>query len=121
MCKKYTIFATVTLTSSAGGVCPGDTVVFTCVTDTAPLIWSTSVNEHIKMYYPSDQVNESAVNLGGIFTVKIVNTTGQFESLTTAYNVTPDYNGVNITCSNNINVNKAKSNTSSITIAIGKT
>ena len=30
-------FTTVTLTSSADGVCPEDTVVFTCVTDTAPL------------------------------------------------------------------------------------
>ena len=79
------------------------------------------MNEHLKVYYLPNQVNDPAVNIGGIFTVKLVNTTGQFESTATAYNVTPDYNGVNITCSNNINADKAKSNTSSITIVIGKT
>ena len=78
-------------------------MVFTCVTDTAPLIWSTSVNEHVKVYYSSNQVNEPAVTIGGIFTVKLVNTTGQFQSTATAYNVSSDYNGVNISCSNNIN------------------
>ena len=109
----------VTLTSSADSVCPGDTVVFTCVTDTAPLIWSTSVNEHVKVYYSSDQVNEPAVNLGGIFTVKLVNTRGQFESTATAYNVLSDYNGVNITCSSNV-IDAQSNNASSITLAIGK-
>ena len=78
-------------------------MLFSCVTDTAPLIWSTSVNEHVKVYYSSDQVNQPAVNIGGILTVKLVNTTGQFESAATAYNVSSDYNGVNITCSNNGN------------------
>ena len=78
-------------------------MVFTCVTDTAPLVWSTSVNELVKVYYSSDQVNEPAVNIGGIFTVKLVNTTGQLESTATAYNVSSDYNGVNITCSNSVN------------------
>ena len=111
-------FTTCTLTSSADSVCPGDTVVFTCITDTAPLVWSTSVNEHVKVYYSSDQVNEPAVNLGGNFRVKLVSTTGQFESTATAYNVSPDYNGVNITCSNKIF--QAYSNINSITIAIGE-
>ena len=89
-------------------------MVFTCVTDTAPLIWSTSVNEHVKVYYSSDQVNEPAVSLGGIITVKLVSTTGQFGSTATAYNVSSDYNGVNITCSKD--VGEAYSNTKSITI-----
>ena len=92
--------------------------MFTCVTDTVPLIWSTSVNEHVKLYYSSDQVNQPAVNIGGIFTVKLVNTTGQFESTATAYNMSPDYNGVNVTCSNK--VADPQSNTSSVTIAIGE-
>ena len=105
---------TVTLTSSADSVCPGDTVVFTCVTDTAPLVWSTSVNEHVKVYYSSDQVNEPAVAIGDIFTVKLVSTTGQFESTATAYHVLSDYNGVNIACNNDFS--EAYSNTRSITI-----
>ena len=92
-------------------------MVFTCVTDTAPLIWSTSVNEHVKVYYLPDQVNEPAVNLGGILTVKLVNTTGRFLSTATVHSVSSDYNGVNITCSNNCNVKNAScSETRSITI-----
>ena len=78
-------------------VCPGDTVVFTCVTDTVFLVWRTNklncITHQINIF------NESAVSVGGIFTVKLVSTTGQFES----HNVSPDYNGVNITCSNNVN------------------
>ena len=110
-------FTTVTLTSSADSVCPGDTVVFTCVTDTAPLVWSTSVNEHVKVYYSSDQVNKPAVNLGGIFIVKLVNTTGQFESTATAHNVSSDYNGVNIICGNTVN---CLSCTKTRSITVGK-
>ena len=48
-------------------------------------------------------MNQPVINIGGIFTVKLVNTTGQIVSTATAYNVSPDYNRVNITCSNNIN------------------
>ena len=110
-------FTTVTLTSSADSVCPGDTVVFTCVTDTAPLVWSTSVNEHVKVYYSPDQVNEPAVTIGGIFTVKLVNTTGQFESTATAYNVSSDYDGVNIICGNTVN---CLSCTETRSITVGK-
>ena len=109
------VFTTVTLTSSADSVCPGDTVVFTCVTDTAPLVWSTSVNEHVKVYYPSDQVNQPAVTIGVILTVKLVNTTGQIVSTASAHNVSSDYNGVNITCSNNVN-DVSCSKTRSITV-----
>ena len=90
-------------------------MVFTCVTDTAPLIWSTSVNEHVKVYYSSDQVNQPAVNLGGIFTIQLVNTTGHFQSTATAYHVSPDYNGVNITCSNG-----PYSKTNPVAITIGE-
>ena len=96
-------------------------MVFTCVTDNSlVLVWRTSVNEHTKVYYSSDQVNEPAVNLGGIFTVKLVSTTGQFESTATAYNVSPDYNGVNITCNNNSLNDVSCSKTRSITVTAGR-
>ena len=90
-------------------------MVFTCVTDTAPLVWSTSVNLAVKVYYSPDQVNEPAVNIGGIITVKLVSATGQFESTAIAYNVSPDYNGVNITCINSVN-DVSYSKTRSITV-----
>ena len=72
------------------------------------------MNEYVKVYYSSDQVNEPVVNIGGIFTLKLVSATGQFESTATAYSVSSDYNGVNITCKNDIS--ETYSNTRSITI-----
>ena len=90
-------------------------MVFTCVTDTAPLVWSTSVNELIKVYYSSYQVNQPAVTIGVILTVKLVNTTGQIVSTATAHNVSSDYNGVHITCRNSVN-DVSCSKTRSITV-----
>ena len=40
--RVYTCFYAVTLDSSADSVCPGDTVVFTCATDTGELIWNVN-------------------------------------------------------------------------------
>ena len=93
-------FTTVTLTSSADSVYPGDTVVFTCVTDTAPLIWSS--NGATETYFTPNQVNEAARTLG-IFSLQLVATNGGFKSTATVHNVSTDYNGVNITCSNCVN------------------
>ena len=36
--------STATLDSSADSVCPGDTVVFTCATDTGQLLWRVGDN-----------------------------------------------------------------------------
>ena len=43
----------VTLSSSADSLCPGDGVVFTCVTDTGRLVWdikNTAVSFHSSAY-----------------------------------------------------------------------
>ena len=91
---------TVTLDSSADIVCPGDTVVFTCVTDTVELIWSVDGFNDVlyeKMIEKKEQTSLS------IFQLNITNKTGNyFVSTATVINVHLDYNGTSISCSDSI-------------------
>ena len=110
----------VNLTSSAElDVCPGDTVVFTCVTDTGKLQW-TNDNDDTKLYYSTSQVNQPAVtnDFGGIFVLKLIRASANsFESTATAYNVSLNNDGLNITCSgivNNPNAHNSETNFISI-------
>ena len=105
-------FTTVTLTSSADSVCPGDTVVFTCVTDTGSLTWSS--NGTTETYFTLSQVNE-AVRTLGIFSLKLVATTGGFKSTATVHNVSLYQDGASITCDDNTN-DDMRSKTRSIMI-----
>ena len=95
-------------------MCPGDTAVFTCVTDTAPLIWSTSGTS--QTYFTPSQVNEAARTLG-IFSLQLVATTGGFKSTATVHNVSLYQDEANITCSDNVNSNYSGSKTKSIMIS----
>ena len=104
---------TVTLTSSVDRVCPGDTVVFTCVTDTTTLVWSTNGTSQI-YFTPLNQVNQAAHTLG-IFSLQFLATTGGFKSTATVHNVSLYQNGANITCSDNAN-DESGSKTRSIMI-----
>ena len=94
----------VSLTSSVDSVCPGGTVVFTCVTDTNQLVWRFNESS-FKVYTSKSQANESTVtNFGGIFTLKLLNTTRNgLESTATAQNVAVNQNETSITCTGNIN------------------
>ena len=81
--SSCTYSTTVTLTSSADSVCPGDTVVFTCVTDTGQLIWSS--NGHNSLYYSAEQLANLAHTVY-IFTIKLSNVSGMiFISTATLY------------------------------------
>ena len=97
-----------TLTSSIDddqdGVCPGDTVVFIC-THTGPLLW-ISDDGGFKLYLSPSQVDEPAAvsNFNGIFILKLIDASNNtFESTATAYNVSLNDDGVNITCTDDIN------------------
>ena len=108
------------LTSSAGhDACPRDTVVFTCVTDTDRL-QLTNGNDDTKFYYSTSQVNQPAVtNFGGIFVLKLIHASAnRFEPTATAYNVSLNNDGLNITCASNINV-PSQNNSVTSTISIG--
>ena len=94
----FTTYYIVTLTSSADRLCPGDTVVFTCVTGTGSLTWSS--NGTTETYFTPDQVNEAARTLG-IFSLQLLATTGGFKSTATVHNVSLYQDGANITCDDN--------------------
>ena len=79
-------------------------MVFTCITDTEHLAWIFNESSNI-LYNSLSQANDPAVtNFGGIFTVKLLNTTIHgFESTATAKNVMMNQNGANITCTGDVN------------------
>ena len=87
-------------------------MVFTCVTDTGSLTWSS--NGTTETYFTLSQVNE-AVRTLGIFSLKLVATTGGFKSTATVHNVSLYQDGANIACSDNANDNSG-SKTRSIMI-----
>ena len=92
--SSCTYSTTVTLTSSADSVCPGDTVVFTCVTDTGQLLWIS--NGHNSIYYSAGQPARTV----HIFTTKLCNVSGMtFISTATVHNVQLSHSGTVITCS----------------------
>ena len=87
-------------TSVDGDVCPGDTVVFTCVTDTGQLQWSGSINA---AYHSSNEPVQVVIK-SGIFDLQLINVTGMtLVSTATAYNVSMTDDGMNITCTDNFN------------------
>ena len=94
---------TVTLTSSADILCPGDTVVFTCVTtDTGRLVWEITHNNIKQSFYSPAQIN-IPVNMD-IFTLTLLNVTNSntYQSTAVAHNVSVDYNGAKVSCSDDI-------------------
>ena len=79
-------------------------MVFTCVTNTAALIWSINSDTSDEIiYHSASQVNLPI--LVGIFTIKLVSTTDGLKSTATASNVALNSSGSNIACTNNIQSN----------------
>ena len=103
---------TVTLDSSADIVCPGDTVVFTCVTDTGELIWN--VNGFNDVLYEKMIEKKEQTSLS-IFQLNITNKIGNyFVSTATVINVHLDYNGTSISCSDSSTPHIAETDTKSV-------
>ena len=93
------MFITVTLTSSADILCPGDTVVFTCVTtDTGRLVWEINDINNRHSFHSSEKINIS-ISLN-IFTVTLLSVTNSniYQSTAIAHNVSLDYNATNVSC-----------------------
>ena len=107
----------VTLTSSADRVCPGDTVVFTCVTDTLPLIWT--YNGLSKLYNSPNQVNETNTTLlDGAFNIQLNTTTVGFVSNAVATSISLNYDGTKITCSDTTNIDREREKIKQINIGL---
>ena len=100
------LFFLVTLTSSADSVCPGDTVVFTCVTNTSVLLWESNGQNHAYLGALGQQT--SYVN---IFTLYRESVTGEMlVSTATAHNVQLKHNGRVISCSDSIEPSRSEVN-----------
>ena len=90
----------VTLNSSADSLCPGDGVVFTCVTDTGQLNWGIGLTVRQFYYNAANQLNDPTIK--DIFTVTLQNVTGDtFQSTASTMHVPLNYSGqFNIQCIN---------------------
>ena len=101
------IMYTVTLSSSADSLCPGDGVVFTCVTDTGRLIWDISdiTNTLQQTFHSPAQLNKNIAQ--DIFIITLLNITGEsdniYHSTVTAVHVPITYNGTTVACSGQVN------------------
>ena len=99
-------------------------MVFTCVTDTASLIWSVNGDtNHEIIYHSESPVNQPILDKAeGIFIIKLLSTTDGLKSTATAYNVSLNSNGSTITCSNNTstkNYHDDTENSEAMSIIIG--
>ena len=93
---------TVTLTSSADLLCPGDTctVVFTCVTDTGRLVWEINDSNNRHSFHSPAQINMSHTVKNFKLTLLSVKNNSIYQSTAVAHNISVYYNGTNISCDN---------------------
>ena len=79
-------------------MCPGDTLVFTCTTDTGALIWYINGTTQNAFFIEADQLN-STESLD-IFTLSLIDIIGAtLVSTATVQNVNIENNGTIIICS----------------------
>ena len=88
---------TVILESSSNQTCPGDTVTYTCVTDTGELVWCE--NNKAQVLFTIDNHPPQQLD---IFTVILTNISGMvIVSTATIKNALLEYNGTVLSCSDN--------------------
>ena len=93
------IMCTVTLSSSADSkLCPGDGVVFSCVTDTGRLAWD--IKDSTLSFHSPAQLNY-IIPLDTVFNVTLLNITGNmYHSTANAVDDVPiNYHDVTVSCS----------------------
>ena len=86
------------LESSSNQTCPGDTVIYTCVTDTGQLVWRENNKDQVLFntnYHLPQQLDVFTVNLTSISGMVIVSTA-------TINNVLIHHSGTVLTCSDNV-------------------
>ena len=85
----------VTLSSSADSLCPGDGVVFICVTDTGRLKWD--INKQIQSFHSPMQLNipvAKDIFITILRNVSVVNGSTIYKSTATAAHVPITYNAL---------------------------
>ena len=95
--RNCIIPTTVILESSSNKTCPGDTVTYTCVTDTGELVWRENNSQQVlfaEYNHLPQQLDIFTVNLTKISGMVIVSTA-------TINNVLLQHNGTVLSCSDN--------------------
>ena len=106
--------STVTLDSSADSVCPGDTVVFTCATDTGVLLWAVGDS---KAFF--NNISMPMDDSFPTFHLKLISQNGkEFISTATIDNVALDHNGTAISCSGSVFPQSTTTNTTATNTVI---
>ena len=74
-------------------------MVFTCVTDTGRLVWYLTHNNIIQSFHSPAQINIPVTI--DIFTLTLLNVTNSstYQSTAVAHNISVDYNGDKVSCS----------------------
>ena len=90
---------TVTLTSSGDKLCPGDTVVFTCVTDTGRLVWEINDSNGRHFFHSPAQINMSHTVQNFTLTLLSVTNNSIYQSTAVAHNIPVGYKGNEVSCS----------------------
>ena len=91
--SNYTV-PTVILESSSNQTCPGDTVTYTCVTDTGQLVWDVNYKAQLRF-----TLNNHHPQQLDIFTVNLTNISGMvIVSTATINNVFIHHSGTVLSC-----------------------
>ena len=99
--RNYCAILSVTLHPTNHTWCPGDTVVFTCVTDTGYLVWQLIEGTSYLYRNTKDQQTHHQFD---IFTLNLTKITGStLVSTATVYNVLLEHNGTVISCGDSAN------------------
>ena len=89
--------------------------MFTCVTDTGRLVWEINDINGIHSFHSPAQINMS--NSVNNFTLTLLSVTNNsiYQSTAVAHNISVDYNGTEVSCSDS-----SGSNPKQLSIIIGK-
>ena len=111
-CNYTIIIPTVMLESSSNQTCPGDTVTYTCVTDTGQLVWRENNKAQTLFtidYHPPQQLD--------IFTVNVTSISGLVIVSTATINNVLHHSGTILSCWDNAIRNLANMSNRTLTIS----
>ena len=74
-------------------------MVFTCVTDTGRLLWNFTHNNFKQSFHSPSQINIPVTVDIFILTLVSVTNSNTYQSTAVAHNVSVDYNGAKVSCS----------------------
>ena len=90
-------------------------MVFTCVTDTGRLLWEINDSNNRHSFHSPDKINMSVLLNSFTLTLLSVTNNSIYRSTAVAHNISVDYNGTKVSCSDDQVLNPKQ-----LSIIIGK-